>query len=89
MNKVLFRAFLEAPANAWPQELDLLTRHDLYFETRAAETPELVDMAHAVRYQVYCLERKFESAEQHALATAFIVRTNRIATVSTIVSVLR
>jgi N-acyl amino acid synthase of PEP-CTERM/exosortase system len=60
MNKVLFRAFPES-SDAWPLEIDLLTRHDLYFETRAAASPELVEMAHSVRYQVYVLERKFFS----------------------------
>lgn len=65
MNKVLFREFTDV-SNIWPVELDLLSRHDLYFETRAAVTPELVEMVHQVRYQVYCLERKFESTDQHA-----------------------
>jgi N-acyl amino acid synthase of PEP-CTERM/exosortase system len=64
MNKVLFREFTETSV-AWPQEMDLLTRHDIYFETRAAFTPEMTDLAHSVRYQVYCLERKFENKDQH------------------------
>jgi N-acyl amino acid synthase of PEP-CTERM/exosortase system len=66
MNKVLFREFTESAAITWPQELDLLTRHDLYFETRPAITQAEIERAHAVRYQVYVMERKFESAEQHA-----------------------
>lgn len=64
MNKVLFREFTDTLPSAWPQELDLLTRHDLYFENRLANTPELVELAHALRYQVYCLERKFLTTEQ-------------------------
>jgi N-acyl amino acid synthase of PEP-CTERM/exosortase system len=65
MNKVLFREFTETSA-VWPQEMDLLTRHDVYFETRAALTPDMTELAHSVRYQVYCLERKFEDKDQHA-----------------------
>jgi N-acyl amino acid synthase of PEP-CTERM/exosortase system len=47
-------------------ELDLLARHNLYFETREANTPALINAAHALRFQVYCLERKFEKTEEHA-----------------------
>ncbi len=66
MNKVLFREFTETSPSVWPLELDLLARHDLYFENRMADTPELVELAHALRYQVYVTERKFEDADQHA-----------------------
>jgi N-acyl amino acid synthase of PEP-CTERM/exosortase system len=48
-----------------PAELDLLARHDLFFETRIANTTALIETAHALRYQVYCLERRFENPEQH------------------------
>lgn len=48
------------------EELDLLARHDLYFDTRAATTPALIDAAHKLRFQVYCLERGFEKTEEHA-----------------------
>src|SRR5262249_18788014 len=41
-------------------------RHNLYFENRIATTPELIEMAHALRYQVYVTERKFENADHHA-----------------------
>ena len=34
------------------EELDLLARHDLYFDTRAATTPALIDAAHKLRFQV-------------------------------------
>ena len=47
------------------REDDLLARHDLYFESKVANTPALLEIAHALRYQVYCLERKFENPEQH------------------------
>jgi N-acyl amino acid synthase of PEP-CTERM/exosortase system len=65
MNKILFREFTETSI-VWPQEMDLLTRHNIYFETRAAFTPEMTELAHSVRYRVYCLERKFEDKDQHA-----------------------
>ena len=65
MNKVLFREFTETSSNVFPLELDLLARHDMYFENRAADTPELIELAHALRYQVYVTERKFEDADQH------------------------
>ena len=45
---------------------DLLARYNTYFRTEAAETPKFINIALAIRYQVYCLEREFERAEQHA-----------------------
>jgi N-acyl amino acid synthase of PEP-CTERM/exosortase system len=50
----------------WQAELTLLARHDVYFETRAADNPTLIEAAHALRYQVYCLERKFEDPHEHS-----------------------
>jgi N-acyl amino acid synthase of PEP-CTERM/exosortase system len=52
----------EAPQD----ELNLLAQHDLFFEARAANTQALINTAHALRFQVYCLERKFEKTEEHA-----------------------
>lgn len=52
-------------SETWPTDLSLLARHDIYFDTRIADQPALIEAAHALRYQVYCLERKFENAEQH------------------------
>ena len=67
MNQIKIQKHLELFSEAAPQEeLDLLARHNLYFETRAASTPALVNAVHALRYQVYCLERKFEKTEEHA-----------------------
>jgi len=43
-----------------------LARHDVYFETRVADQPALTEAAHALRYQVYCLERRFENADEHS-----------------------
>lgn len=37
---------------------------DRHFEVVAADTPELLDAAHALRYQVYCLEHGFEDPSQ-------------------------
>jgi N-acyl amino acid synthase of PEP-CTERM/exosortase system len=46
--------------------IDPLTRFNTCFRTSSADTPELIQAAFALRYQVYCLERKFEDAAQHA-----------------------
>jgi N-acyl amino acid synthase of PEP-CTERM/exosortase system len=48
-----------APAN-------ILTRYNKYFRSQRADTPAMVRTAHAIRYQVYCLERKFENAAEHS-----------------------
>ena len=40
----------------------LLERFDLYFETAIANTPALLNEALAIRFQVYCLETRFEDA---------------------------
>jgi N-acyl amino acid synthase of PEP-CTERM/exosortase system len=66
MNRVLLRRDLAGkPAEPWSQDLDLLNRHNFYFETRLADTPALLQTAHQIRYQVYCLERGFENAGEH------------------------
>ena len=44
---------------------NLLVQHGRCFSTVRADSPALVEVAHALRYQVYCLERKFENAEEH------------------------
>jgi N-acyl amino acid synthase of PEP-CTERM/exosortase system len=44
---------------------DLLARFNAYFRTQTADTPAFTEMALAIRYQVYCLERKFEDPAQH------------------------
>jgi N-acyl amino acid synthase of PEP-CTERM/exosortase system len=44
---------------------DALARYNQYFRTQQAGSPGLVSMAQAIRYQVYCLERKFENAAEH------------------------
>jgi N-acyl amino acid synthase of PEP-CTERM/exosortase system len=67
MNNLKLQVCSEISCEEAPQdELDLLARHDHYFETRAANTPALIHTAHSLRYQVYCLERKFEKTEEHA-----------------------
>jgi|SRR5579871_6023639 len=42
--------------------VDLLERFNLYFETAFADTPALLEQAHAIRFRVYCLETQFEDA---------------------------
>src|ERR1700712_1942968 len=46
-------------------EAGLLAQHDHYFSTVLADSPVLQQTAHALRFQVYCLERKFENEEEH------------------------
>lgn len=48
------------------ETIDPLTRFNTYFCAYTADTPELIQAAFALRYQVYCLERKFEDPAQHA-----------------------
>ena len=43
----------------------LLVQHDRYFSTVLADSPALLQAAHALRFQVYCLELKFENADEH------------------------
>ena len=42
----------------------MLDRYDSYFRTMRAGTPALIKTAQAIRYQVYCLERKFENPDE-------------------------
>jgi N-acyl amino acid synthase of PEP-CTERM/exosortase system len=44
----------------------LLQRFNRYFEVVEADTPELLQQAHAIRYRVYCLETGFENASENA-----------------------
>jgi len=46
-------------------EEGLLAQHNRYFSTVLADSPILQQTAHAMRFQVYCLERKFENEEEH------------------------
>ena len=55
----------DIPSAAAPDATPLLARHDLFFETRFADTAPLIETAQALRYQVYCLERRFENPQQH------------------------
>src|SRR5258705_973430 len=51
--------------SALPEE-PLLQRFDRYFEVIEADTPELIDQAHAIRYRVYCEETHFLKAAEDA-----------------------
>lgn len=42
-----------------PAGAPLSVLYDRHFEVVAADTPELLDKAHALRYQVYCIEHGF------------------------------
>ena len=61
MDDIVAPASFCAPA----AQADLLTRYAAYFHSQAADTPQLLRTALAIRYQVYCLERKFEKAEEN------------------------
>jgi N-acyl amino acid synthase of PEP-CTERM/exosortase system len=52
-----------APAATTPESF--LERYNSYFRTQLADTQALVRTAQAIRYQVYCLERKFENPNEH------------------------
>ena len=65
INQALSRDVFASSVETWT-ELSLLARHDVYFETRIADQPALAEAAHALRYQVYCLERRFENADEHS-----------------------
>ena len=43
----------------------LLGHHNRFFSTILADTAVLLEAAHALRFQVYCLERGFENAAEH------------------------
>ncbi|MBA2588388.1 MAG: PEP-CTERM/exosortase system-associated acyltransferase [Alphaproteobacteria bacterium] len=63
----LIRNALTNPAanNLRGADETLLAQHDRYFSTVLADSPALMNAAHALRFQVYCLERKFEDADEH------------------------
>jgi len=65
INKILLENVLENSTQTWQPVLSLLARHNVYFDTRLADGPATLEAAHALRYQVYCLERKFEKPEEH------------------------
>jgi N-acyl amino acid synthase of PEP-CTERM/exosortase system len=52
--------------SAPPPEEPLLQRFERYFEVIEADTPDLVEKAHAIRYRVYCEETHFLTAAKDA-----------------------
>ena len=66
INTALYTDLFARSTEIRQPELSLLARHDIYFETRLADQPALAQTAYALRYQVYCLERKFENPEEHS-----------------------
>ena len=61
-NATVLSLVSSAPAE---QPVSLLDRYNSYFRSQLADTPELLRTALAIRFQVYCLERKFENADEH------------------------
>src|ERR1700674_2148455 len=49
-----------------PQEPALSALYERYFTVVPADTPDLLDAAHALRYQVYCVEHAFEDPTQQS-----------------------
>jgi N-acyl amino acid synthase of PEP-CTERM/exosortase system len=49
-----------------PRRDDLLRQFDRHFETVTANTPDLLPLAQRVRYQVYCVENRFEDPADHS-----------------------
>jgi N-acyl amino acid synthase of PEP-CTERM/exosortase system len=47
-----------------PSEPDASALYDRHFAVVPADTPELLDAVHALRYQVYCVENTFEDPTQ-------------------------
>ncbi len=62
-NRIVFAQPVEADRRS--NEDSLLARHDRYFSTVVADSSALLEIAHALRFQVYCLERQFEDAQEH------------------------
>jgi N-acyl amino acid synthase of PEP-CTERM/exosortase system len=44
---------------------DFAAYYDRYFAVTRADTAELLDLAYRLRYQVYCVENRFEDPAQH------------------------
>ncbi|HMI97744.1 MAG TPA: PEP-CTERM/exosortase system-associated acyltransferase [Micropepsaceae bacterium] len=70
---MLYEGLLDSPGDRWtappePPRDDLLRQFDLHFETLTADTPDLLPVALRVRYQVYCIENRFENPADHAEA---------------------
>ena len=68
---LLYEGLRESDGDHWtaplePPRDDLLRQFDLHFETMTADTPDLVPLAHRVRYQVYCIENRFENPADHS-----------------------
>jgi N-acyl amino acid synthase of PEP-CTERM/exosortase system len=57
--------FKSSCADVAAEASDILARYNNAFRTLCAETPDTIRAAQAIRYQVYCLERKFENAAEH------------------------
>lgn len=65
MNGVVRNVLTDPVGSKFSADDSLLTQYNKFFTTVLADTGALRESAHALRFQVYCLERKFENAEQH------------------------
>jgi N-acyl amino acid synthase of PEP-CTERM/exosortase system len=57
----------QGEGKSWPSqpEEDGLTDDNQFFSTILADSPALLEVAHALRYQIYCRERNFENGDEY------------------------
>jgi len=48
-----------------PNDIRLVDAYNYWYDVISAETDELLELAYRLRYQVYCCENQFESAEDN------------------------
>jgi len=48
-----------------PPDIRLVDAYNYWYEVVPAETKEMLELVHRIRFQVYCNENKFESPENH------------------------
>jgi N-acyl amino acid synthase of PEP-CTERM/exosortase system len=48
-----------------PTDIRLVDAYNYWYEVVPAETKEMLELVHRIRYQVYCNENKFEPSENH------------------------
>ena len=54
-------------SRAWGESsVDLAAAYDRHFSVQSCDTPALLDQAHRLRYQVYCVENPFEDPAANA-----------------------
>jgi N-acyl amino acid synthase of PEP-CTERM/exosortase system len=54
-----------SPPVSSPADTPLLARFHYWFDVISADTPELIEIAHRLRYQVYCVENPWEDPSRN------------------------